>query len=475
MANRHPARSARTRESGNPHNPGAVLQTWPVQSETAALRTEKKTVLIFAAHNVFGAGQNPAPNQSFGGNMLSTQTKRTTCIGDHLFIVEGAKHWALYDLKEETLISIDLDSGELLWALAQEASPSEEKLVFLTKHAEAIMELAEQSGIADRLFLPDTSSAEAIPLLEYLWLEGTDQCNHKCLHCYGDFCIRLKNFMKLEVAKRILSQARAMGCQWVQFVGGEPFMHRQLWEMIEYAVELGFPDIEIFTNLTLLKEEDINRIKAYNIHIATTLLGHNAEVHDACTQIPGSFNRWYRNIKKIQALGIDFRIGVVRMQQNGNDMEEIEAFLRREDLLVADEEFEPDDVRPTGRGCNNAVEPRAPLQYDFFFTVTPQFFHQARKSNPCWRGEMAVSAEGKVFPCVFSRQTTFGDANQDGITPAVQTLQQQCWVITLDNVDRCRDCEYRYACMDCRELSISSGHGLHGRQPRCQYDPYSDE
>ncbi len=407
--------------------------------------------------------------------MLSNQIKRTICIGDHLFIVEGAKRWALYDLKEETLISIDSGSGELLWTLARENSLAEKKIAFLTKYAQTIMKLMEQSGISKRLFLADTSCAESLPLLEYLWLEVTDQCNHKCVHCYGNFCILFKNFMKLETAKKILDQAKAMGCLWVQFVGGEPFIHQQLWDMVKYAVALDIPNIEIFTNLTLLKDKDFDLIKAYNIRIATTLLGHNSEVHDACTQIPGSFKRWYYNIKKIQELKINFRIGVVRMQQNENDMKKIEAFLRQEGLLAEDEEFEPDDVRPTGRGCSNTVEPRIPLQYDFFFTVTPQFFHQARKSNPCWRGEMAVSAEGKIFPCVFSRQTTFGDANKDEIKSAAQALKEHCWAITLDNVDKCKDCEYRYACMDCRELSISSGYGLYGRQPRCHYDPYGGE
>jgi len=409
---------------------------------------------------------------------VPTQNNRkAVSIGDHLFIVEGARKWALYDLLEESLVSIDSASGELLFALAQEDENVEEKLVFLENYASSVFRLIRDNGIDGRLFHQDTSVMKTgtVPMLEFLWLEVTNQCNQKCIHCYGGFCPLLKVFMDVRIAQRTLKEARQFGCERVQFVGGEPFMHRQLWRMVECAVTLGFSDIEIFTNLTLLKDKDIDRIKHYGIHVATTLLGHCPEVHDACTQIAGSFKRWYHNIKKIQGLGIDFRIGVIRMNQNENDMGEIEAFLRREGLLLEGGDFEPDDVRPVGRGCSNAIEPRIPMQYGFCFTVTPQFFHQARMVNPCWRGEMAVTAEGDVFPCVFAREQTVGNLKQGSVKSVVQVLERQYWNITLDYVERCRDCEFRYACMDCRALSINFGLGLYGQQPRCKYDPCSNE
>ncbi len=404
----------------------------------------------------------------------SNTKRRTIAIGDHLFIVEGARRWGLYDLREETLITIDAASGELLWALARDHMGVEQKTSFLAKHAPEVNELLCANGIRDRLFLADTSRMEAMQTLDFLWLEVTDQCNHKCLHCYGAFCPLLHKHIDLEIAKRILRQARKFGCRSVQFVGGEPFLYKRLWELVEYARQLGFLDIEIFTNLTLLHDEDIDRIQKLDIQIATTLLGHDAEIHDVCTQAPGSFNRWYRNVKELQARGIPYRIGVIRMKQNETDMEAIEAFLRVEKLLGDDEPFEPDDVRPVGRGCNNAVEPGMALNYDFYFTVTSSFFHQARRSNPCWRGIMAVSADGNVFPCVFARDGSFGNLQQASMKTAIAALQRHCWGITLDAIERCRDCEFRYACMDCRALSINSQLGLYGRQPRCSYDPYGE-
>lgn len=408
--------------------------------------------------------------------MLARQNikKRTINTGDHLFIVEGTRRWGLYDLKQETLIVIDSASGELLWALARDHMDVLAKLLFLSEHAPEVNELVYANGIHDRLFLPDTSHSEAIQTLEFLWLEVTDQCNHKCLHCYGAFCPLFHHHIDFEIAKRILRQARKFGCRAVQFVGGEPFLYKRLWELIEYAHALGFLDVEIFTNLTLLHNEDFDQIQRLGIQIATTLLGHNAQIHDACTQSPGSFNRWYRNMKKLQALGIPYRIGVIRMKQNESDMKQIEIFLRAENLLADDEPFEPDDVRPVGRGCNNAVEPAMALNYDFYFTVTPSFFHQARRFNPCWRGILAVSADGNVFPCVFVRDASFGNLQQVSMKTAITALQHQCWNITLDAVERCKDCEFRYACMDCRALSVNAQLGLYGRQPRCGYDPHTD-
>ena len=40
-----------------------------------------------------------------------------------------------------------------------------------------------------------------------------------------------------------------------------------------------------------------------------------------------------------------------------------------------------------------------------------------------------------------------------------------------DDVEGCKDCEYRYACDDCRPLAMGDGDGLYGKYPRCTYLP----
>jgi radical SAM protein with 4Fe4S-binding SPASM domain len=48
------------------------------------------------------------------------------------------------------------------------------------------------------------------------------------------------------------------------------------------------------------------------------------------------------------------------------------------------------------------------------------------------------------------------------------------WTINMDSIEVCRDCEYRYACNDCRVTACQGDPGhLHAANPGCAYDPYT--
>ncbi len=53
------------------------------------------------------------------------------------------------------------------------------------------------------------------------------------------------------------------------------------------------------------------------------------------------------------------------------------------------------------------------------------------------------------------------------------------WKLTKDEIEVCKDCEYRYICTDCRaytERSHTSKEGLDTSKPlKCGYNPYTGE
>jgi len=408
-------------------------------------------------------------------NRIELSHNKTCCVGDHLYLVAGSKRWCLYDLLNETLTTIDNYSAETIITISsQEISPSQKKQCLKQDHLQ-IWECAKEAGITDRLFESDTSiPPDSIPM-DILWLEVTDQCNEQCIHCYEESSPQRKTSMPLDLVKSIIKQGSELRFDKLQITGGEPFLHKDIYEILRYACSFNFPIVEIFTNLTLLNNSDLELIRSLSIKIATTLLGSVPSIHDACTRTPGSFRRWYANIEKVQQMGIDFRIGVVRMRQNETDMKNIEKFLRDKDLLKVGDHFNPDDVRPMGRGKDQDIQPSSIPDCEPNLKATPKFFHLARIYNPCWRGELCVSTSGTVHPCVFSKKLTAGDLTRESLAEVVTKLTKSYWSITLDRVDRCKDCELRYACMDCRALCLNSKNGLFGAQPRCNYNPYLDD
>ena len=48
------------------------------------------------------------------------------------------------------------------------------------------------------------------------------------------------------------------------------------------------------------------------------------------------------------------------------------------------------------------------------------------------------------------------------------------WLMSLEKINVCRDCKFRYACKDCRPLAESSN-SINDKNPRCLYNPYKGE
>jgi len=49
---------------------------------------------------------------------------------------------------------------------------------------------------------------------------------------------------------------------------------------------------------------------------------------------------------------------------------------------------------------------------------------------------------------------------------------QSYWYLTKDKVEKCKECELRYFCIDCRELAQRESNGnVYASNPNCKYDP----
>lgn len=399
--------------------------------------------------------------------------KRVTALGQLLYLVEGAVRWAIYDLRRENIISIDKRSGEFLYKMENfEGIEYAEKKHIISSLSPNLWNKIQAFNIADRLFKPNSVQCSLWDSkFDLLWLEVTDACNQQCVHCYVESKSLREKFMSLEVGKKALSQGKMAGFRFATFIGGEPFLHPYLWEMVKYAYDLDYERIEIFTNLTLVTEGDFKQFQEFNVRIATTLLGPDAKVHDSCTKKLGSFQRWYHNVKRIKTLGIPCRISAIRMKQNEKTINDIQFFLYKEGLLGSNGFLVFDDIRLVGRG-NSGLLPDTPLKRKSRLRINPNFFHRARKYNTCWYGKIAVTTNGIVLPCIFARKLIIGNLNDEDLPMVLQRLKKAYWKFNLDRVEKCRDCEFRYACKDCRILSLSTNNGLCGAPWWCDYQPY---
>lgn len=232
--------------------------------------------------------------------------------------------------------------------------------------------------------------------LDFLWLEITPRCNLNCIHCYAesDMSRVLHGKLSLKDWFSLLEQATRLGCRKVQFIGGEPTLHPDLGKMIGEANRLNFQSIEVYTNGTHFTPALKKVFKDNHVRLALSVYACDADTHDSITGRRGSFERTLSSLRWAIDAGLEVRVGVIEMEANKGQFDRTLARLQMEGV----QHVRLDRIRGIGRGAHTVK-------------VESQM---AELCGRCWRGKLCVSADGLVFPCVFSRFCPLGEA-QEGL------------------------------------------------------------
>lgn len=401
----------------------------------------------------------------------------------HCRLVEGASRGAIYDLQTGKVYSINRGALQLLLACQENSledlldvnSPDNKRYL---KFFDALTE----KGVGSLYTLIPAENTNKTDLevesvkLDFVWLELTSKCNNRCLHCYGTCgpITETNDSVPHERWLRLIEEARQAGANAIQLIGGEPLLYPNWRELVLKAKELGFEFIEIFTNATLVDDECVDFFKNYGVNIATTIYADCADVHDQVTLHQGSFAKTMTAIRKILAAQIALRIASIIMKVNENEAEKIMQLCQ--DLGV--EVTPPDVIRPTGRGDDYALMPTAytkpPIKPPFY--TDAESFAKSKQYHSCLAGKIAVTSTGDIIPCIFARSQVCGNILSQSLEDVLsgQSLKS-CWHTTKDLVDKCKDCEFRYACSDCRPLAQGSAPDKSwlACSTGCSYNPYT--
>jgi len=129
-------------------------------------------------------------------------------------------------------------------------------------------------------------------------------CNNNCWFCaQGDK--KLLGDKTLAEIKRDLELAKKNSCDEVVLTGGEPTIRKDFLEVVAYAKELGYKEIQIQTNGRMFFYKDFckDAIKAGATEFGMALHGDIPEVHDFLTRSPGAFKQTVQGIKNLKELG----------------------------------------------------------------------------------------------------------------------------------------------------------------------------
>ncbi|MBT9141561.1 MAG: Coenzyme PQQ synthesis protein E [Dehalococcoidia bacterium] len=130
---------------------------------------------------------------------------------------------------------------------------------------------------------------------------------------------------------------------------------------------------------------------------------------------------------------------------------------------------------PVGRGCSIASDEFMPLQFmplhkkPAFLKISKEDFIARLHGHNCWRGRIVITPTGDVLPCPLVRDIVLGNVQHQSLPDIIASDSlKQIWRLTKDKIETCQDCEYRYACFDCRAKAES----LTSKPADCWYNPY---
>ncbi|MEN2435778.1 grasp-with-spasm system SPASM domain peptide maturase [Weeksellaceae bacterium A-14] len=112
----------------------------------------------------------------------------------------------------------------------------------------------------------------------------------------------------------------------------------------------------------------------------------------------------------------------------------------------------------------------------YFNTNLPKVL-EAINHNSCLHKKIAIDIDGNIRNCP-SMPQSFGNIKDSTLEEALNHKDfKKYWNLTKDNIEVCKDCEFRYICTDCRaytERTHKNEQGLDNSKPlKCGYNPYT--
>ncbi|MFC2095552.1 radical SAM protein [Candidatus Bipolaricaulota bacterium] len=319
----------------------------------------------------------------------------------------------------------------------------------------------------------------------------TRECNLRCAYCGYDAGVRGPVQLPASIWKKVLGSLQEQHVQVITLSGGEPLMHPEFYQMLEYIVGMRI-GVRLLTNATLLTTAHAELLAAPHITTAVSLDAVKPALHDALRG-NGTHRLAMSGLEKLSAAEAKFRICCTLTERN---ISEVEALVNLAESMGA-QSMEFGRVQPVGRA---EVSPNLLPKLEQILGVDKLIrelaekyrgrisiaFNSTREREPglsapeghvgCPGGtsRIAIAPDGGLYPCVLA----FGDEQFEVGNLASQPCQslwlQGDWAavrtaIPLESLVPCGSCEVSSECVEknCRLGAYYYAGSLHGQPPIC--------
>ena len=250
-----------------------------------------------------------------------------------------------------------------------------------------------------------------------------NECNLNCKHCR----VSKKNDPKqlsLKQAKELLSQLWYNGITDLNLSGGEPFLRKDLFDILDFSIK--FQNIVITTNGTLINEELCKRLSTFsNVKLSISLDGMK-ETHDSFRRKKGTFEKVMNALPILKKYNIKYAIKYTLSNETVNDVVDVLRIIAKKGA----NEFNVRRVIVAGNANEKML-----LSNEEYIKVIREIIKECQKLNVNFRtGDPLLIP---VFPEIFGI-----DIDNDNLTKIYAGCQAGDEIIYIDYKGNIGACSY---------------------------------
>jgi 7,8-dihydro-6-hydroxymethylpterin dimethyltransferase len=163
-----------------------------------------------------------------------------------------------------------------------------------------------------------------------LWIQVNNACNLSCAHCLVSSGPGKAAGLPLEVLVGIVDRACELGIERLYLTGGEPFVRRDLFELLRHATEERGLETVVLTNGTVFKgrvRQGLGTLDRDSVRFQVSVDGARAESNDA-VRGPGTFEAALDGAGYLAESGFQVSLTTVTTSHNLPELPELPALAK---------------------------------------------------------------------------------------------------------------------------------------------------
>lgn len=384
----------------------------------------------------------PSYHQQWGINMYFR-------LNPECFYIRGERCSAIYDVIDGEIYSLNSEEAKLIECSEKNQVVNNDELLFNELKGQCIGNFYQDKVHIEKIRLgsPIHEYQHGQPLvLDNVFLEINNSCNKSCWFCGFHGIHRSTGCMgcniwnesgtglKTEKWKEIIDELSDLECNSLYFTGGDLTLQwDRTLELLRHAHNR-FPQIYIILNNQRCSEKILDEIN--NI---------------ACPIIQTDDKKVIKNSAR-------YLLITSETQEIFDQQAELSP-----DIFV---DFVSSDYSIMRNNSHIHLKKKIPKPNILRFTNN-------RKKHPCLANTIAISWKGDIFPCPLMRKFPLGTVRNQRLFEIFRDNKEDIekfWNMNLDTIEKCKKCELRYACDDCRAIEETITGDLFGKY-LCRYDP----